>query len=202
MKIEVTLTRAHKIIERLNEDAGVLAQKIQSLGYIRAKPTTSGLFDKAATQLTELQASRSMCDELIVLVADIKIALAKANVAFGVSAKLTEVDMLNRMLSVSKFLSTPETNSITLDDVQVTQARVAALQEKKELTPIDQQYLNAAEMQKIIQVGVAYEAIQEGNATLKKKIRRLTDEISDLNRNKITIEISEDLAKAVGLMES
>jgi hypothetical protein len=190
----LTLTRWHKVAERLardysesvSESRSTLSQTVIS-AYLGAEQEEF-LQNQAQSAITNMERAFRIQDA----VAHIRHLVGDANVHEGVSAKLAEFDKLNRRV---KTLS-EVVESQSSDMVSVTQLRNI---------PKDYVADGANYDSKRPKIKVRMLAAQELErlagqlVSARKAAYALSDEVSDLNKAKLSIELEAEVADAAGL---
>ena len=190
----LTLTRWHKVAERLARDYGesvsecrsTLSQTLVS-AYLGAEQEQF-LQNQTQSALANLERAFRIQDA----VAHIRHLVGDANVREGVSAKLAEFDKLNRR--VKTLAEVVESQST--DMVSVTQ-----------LSSIPKDYVadGASYDSKRPKIKVRMLSMQELEllddqlSNTRKAAYALSDEVSDLNKAKLSIELETEVASAAGL---
>lgn len=204
MQVSNTLTRWHKVVERINASIQEKELAIQYLG-LSNKTSTVENFDLVVKNVNvDLQKAESLFSErmaLAELAFTIRSKLAHANVDHGVSNLLCEIEMLRKSIAAmgvfvapgNTFEQTQEIVARKVDSLNKTMNSTAtnafdiAHREKNETLRFS---IITDEMKK------TYEnKIQEA----KMRIIALNDKLSDVNATKLSIEVDKDVAKMVGL---
>jgi len=190
----LTLTRWHKVAERLAREYGEAVSESRSTLTQTAISAYLGEEQEEFLQ-TQTQTALSNLDRAFRIqdaVAHVRHLVGDANVREGVSAKLAEFDKLNRRV---KALS-EVVESQSSDMVSVTQ-----------LCSIPKDYVadGASYDSKRPRIKVrmldsqALEQLAEQLSNARKAAYALSDEVSDLNKAKLSIELETEVASAAGL---
>ena len=190
----LTLTRWHKVAERLARDYG---ESVSESRQTLTQTTVSAylgdeqkLFLQTQTQnaLKNLERAFRIQDA----VAHIRHLVGEANVREGVSAKLAEFDKLNRRV---KTLS-EVVDSQSTDMVSVTQLRNIP----KDYVADGANYDSKRPKIKVRMLGMKeLETLAEQLSSARKAAYTLSDDVSDLNKAKLSIELETEVASAAGL---
>jgi hypothetical protein len=190
MKESLTLTRWHKVIERLNSAANELIAKAeqQLLGMtidISAKAAIPG-------SVVELRSQRGMqmleeADLLLKDVSAIRVALSEANTKVGITGKLAMMDVAARQAKMWKTFSQN-------DDTKMSYEMFALIDPASQRTGYGQGVYRIAVLSE-----AEVDAAQVKYEMYKRQATVLSDEIADANREKLTIDISEISKKVSGV---
>ena len=190
----LTLTRWHKVAERLARDYGESVSESRST---LTQTVVSAYLGEEQEQFLQTQTQNALGNlerafRIQDAVAHIRHLVGDANVREGVAAKLAEFDKLNRRVKTL----TEVVDSHSTDMVSVTQLRSipkdyvadgAGYDSKR--PKIKVRMLDMPELERL--------ASQLGAA--RKAAYALSDEVSDLNKAKLSIELETDVASAAGL---
>ncbi len=190
----LTLTRWHKVAERLARDFGesvsesrsTLSQTVISayLGHEQEQY----LLTQAQTALANLERAFRIQDA----VAHIRHLVGDANVREGVSAKLAEFDKLNRRVkTLAEVVASQST-----DMVAVTQLRSIP----KDYVADGASYDSKRPRIKVRMLGVPeLEQLTDQLINARKAAYAMSDAVSDLNKARLSIELETEVASAAGL---
>ena len=183
--ISVTLTRAHKIAERLKARAGeLMAEALEAAGavHLMGVPGEAHLqrLEGQGARVLELSAQAQRYQNAL---ATVRALIGHANDVRGINAKLAQLEVTNKL--VAHFKSVFEaTKSATLE-----------LAELKTYTPISTQasyglhvnVLNAEDRAKVqtLLTQHQHEAV------------KLSDDIAEANAARVSIELEDDIATVV-----
>lgn len=190
----VSLTRWHKVAERLaraygelTESARVALVDTKVTGYL-GETQVQRLQEQTAEQLEALRRAFRLQDALV----GIRRAIGEANARTGINAELAEHDALSRR---QRFLE-------TLLEAQTSQ--MVALGELDKLPapklPEHSYHVDQVATLPVRTLDVPAEAALRREAEeLRARVYALADRINDLNRERLTLELSEEAAQAAGL---
>ena len=190
----LTLTRWHKVAERLAREYGESVSESRStltqtaISAYLGEEQEEFLQTQTQTALTNLDRAFRIQDA----VAHVRHLVGDANVREGVSAKLAEFDKLNRRV---KALS-EVVESQSSDMVSVTQLRSIP----KDYVADGASYDSKRPRIKVRMLDTqALERLADQLSNARKAAYALSDEVSDLNKAKLSIELESEVASAAGL---
>jgi hypothetical protein len=190
----LTLTRWHKVAERLAREYGESVSESRStltqtaISAYLGEEQEEFLQTQTQTALTNLDRAFRIQDA----VAHVRHLVGDANVREGVSAKLAEFDKLNRRV---KALS-EVVESQSSDMVSVTQLRSIP----KDYVADGASYDSKRPRIKVRMLDTqALERLADQLSNARKAAYALSDEVSDLNKAKLSIELETEVASAAGL---
>jgi hypothetical protein len=190
----LTLTRWHKVAERLAREYGEAVSESRStltqtaISAYLGEEQEEFLQTQTQTALTNLDRAFRIQDA----VAHVRHLVGDANVREGVSAKLAEFDKLNRRV---KALS-EVVESQSSDMVSVTQLRSIP----KDYVADGASYDSKRPRIKVRMLDTqALERLADQLSNARKAAYALSDEVSDLNKAKLSIELETEVASAAGL---
>jgi len=194
-QITNTLTRWHKIAERVLEQERRVMQDINTALTathrldVDAFEVRRPVFESAARD-----AATGKLDLLVALQAarfQIKTALGRANVEFGVSALLTDMKRVSEERDVIQSVYDTSIHSISASDFE-------KLIERKKADDAAQRTALAAQRVSFVPADIQ-KALKERVDASVRQLNALADKLADSNASKITIDIDETVATAVGL---
>ena len=190
----LTLTRWHKVAERLARDYG---ESVSGSRSTLTQTTVSAYLGEEQEQFLQTQTLTALANldrafRIQDAVAHIRHLVGDANVREGVSAKLAEFDKLNRRV---KALS-EVVESQSSDMVSVTQLRSIP----KDYVADGSNYDSNRPKIKVRMLDLqALEQLSGQLGSARKAAYALSDEVSDLNKAKLSIELETEVASAAGL---
>jgi plasmid replication initiation protein len=190
----LTLTRWHKVAERLSRDYG---ESVSESRTALTHTTVSAYLGEEQEQFLQTQTQNALANlerafRLQDAVAHIRQLVGDANVREGVSAKLAEFDKLNRRV---KTLS-EVVDSQSSDMVSVTQLRSIP----KDYVADGANYDSKRPKIKVRMLDMqALELLADRLSSARKAAYALSDEVSDLNKAKLSIDLETEVASAAGL---
>ena len=190
----LTLTRWHKVAERLARDYG---ESISESRSTLSQTAISAYLGEEQEQFLQAQTQNALGNlerafRIQDAVAHIRHLVGNANVHEGVAAKLAEFDKLNRRV---KTLS-EVVDSQSTDMVSVTQLRSIP----KDYVADGANYDSKRPKIKVRMLGMQdLEKLASQLDATRKAAYALSDEVSDLNKAKLSIELETDVASAAGL---
>ena len=190
----LTLTRWHKVAERLARDYG---ESVSESRTTLTHTTVSAYLGEEQEQFLQTQTQNALANlerafRVQDAVAQIRQMVGDANVREGVSAKLANFDKLNRRVKTlsevvesqsSDMVSVTQLRSIPKDYV-TDGANYDSKRPKIKVRMLDMQML---------------ERLSDQLINARKAAYALSDEVSDLNKAKLSIELETEVASAAGL---
>lgn len=188
----VTLNRAHKVVERLKAELS----RLQTLIGEKTSPVNVNL-PLPSSQADRLEAdSDSFMQDynkymtLLLDAEQAKVAIAKSNHELNANALLAEMDSLNKELVLIKSISSKAEYARNLPTV-----REACLMDP------GQDRMGRSAMAQVTRVSQAQTEWAEKRAEeIQKQIHKKADSLADLNREKVTLTLSELGADVAGLV--
>jgi hypothetical protein len=188
------LTRWHKVAERLSRAYGELTQaahrflaETKVTGYL-GEQQVERLQAQGAEQLEALQRAFRLQEEQV----GVRRAIGEANARTGINAELAEHDALARRLKfLEALLAAQSSQMVGLDEL-----------EKLPGPQLPQgQFFSESDRTLAVQtLAPAAEAdLRQEVEALRARVYALADRINDLNRERLTLELSEDAARVAGL---
>ena len=190
----LTLTRWHKVAERLARDYG---ESVSESRTTLTHTTVSAYLGEEQEQFLQTQTQNALANlerafRVQDAVAQIRQMVGDANVREGVSAKLANFDKLNRRVKTlsevvesqsSDMVSVTQLRSIPKDYV-ADGANYDSKRPKIKVRMLDMQML---------------ERLSDQLINARKAAYALSDEVSDLNKAKLSIDLESEVASAAGL---
>ena len=195
MKFTLTLTRWHKVAERIN--AALRLREERSLAALTATTISpwnkEGIEEKARGIAGQARSDIALVEVATAAVAGIRAALAGRNVHLGISARLAEAEAANRRARLYRELVDKQrADMVRPEDVRHVPAVVGT---EESLWP--------RRSGSAITLAIADKAlIDELRAKLARDQARahvLLDAIADANREKLELELADDLLEIAGL---
>lgn len=184
----VSLSRAHKLVERLTRQIDVNETRILGLsGTVRVQiPEQAEKAEINLKQLIELSGkNQALYDDLLSL----RTEIAKANEKAGIGVLLAEHKVTLRKLNALKLLNEKvrsASDAIEAKDVQSYFSRPAdTFSRGADVRVVGSDYASAIEKEEI---------------TIRLNLERISDEINDLNaKMKVAIKVSDEGREVIGL---
>lgn len=196
MKHSLTLTRWHKVAERIGSALKEReARTVSALTSTTISPwNKEGVEEKAASIAARAKADVALFEAGTAAIAAIRSALAGKNAELGISARLAEVEALNRRVALYRAI---------LDKQSVDMVSAAHAREVPVLAVADTESGWGRREPPRITLQIADAALL---AELASRLARdqarahgLLDEIADLNRNKLELDLDTELEEIAGL---
>lgn len=196
MKYSLTLSRWHKVAERLN--AGSKERETRALTALTA--TTVSPWNKEGVEAKAVEIAEQAKSDLAVIeaattaVARIRAALALRNVELGISERLAQADAANRRTRLYREL---------LDKQGMDMVKPADMRHVPATVATDETYSFSRRAGSVITLAIADKTmLDELRAKLAREQARahvLLDEVADANREKLELELEKDLSEIAGL---
>jgi hypothetical protein len=196
MKHSLTLSRWHKVAERLN--AGAKERESRALTALTATTISpwnkEGVEAKAVEIAQQANADLAVIEAATAAVARIRSALAHRNVELGISGRLAEADAVNRRTRLYREL---------LDKQRVDMVNPADMRHVPATVAVDEPYSFGRRLGSAITLAIAGKTLLD---ELRVKLAReqarahvLLDEVADANREKLELELDQELSEIAGL---
>lgn len=196
MKYYLTLSRWHKVAERIN-----IALKEREASIKAAyTATTISPWNKDGVEEKAADIARRAADDLALVetglraVATIRTALALKNAALGIAARLAEAEAANRRAALYKAV---------IEGQKADMVRPAGMHALPELVgetePFGFGRRSALAVTLQTADGTFIESLRDRYARDQAHATGLLDEVADLNREKIEIDIAQDVLGIAGL---
>ena len=195
MKHALTLTRWHKVAERINaalkeRDARVVAAFTASTISPWNK---EGIEQKAVGIAERGKADLALVEQGSAAVAAIRSALARRNAELGIAARLAEVEAANRRIALYRAV---------LDKQNVDMVQPQHVRNVPAHVPEGELSWGRREASRItLQVADAVLLAELATKLAREQARShaLLDEIADLNREKLELDVASELHEIAGL---
>lgn len=196
MKHSLTLTRWHKVTERIG--AALKEREARTLSAFTGTTISpwnkEGMEEKAASIAARAKADVALFEAGTVAIAAIRSALGRANAELGISARLAEVEALNRRIALYRgILDKQSVDMVSAAHVREVPVHAVADTEagwgRREPPRITLQIADAAFLAELASRQARDQARAHG----------LLDEIADLNRSKLELDLSSELEEIAGL---
>jgi hypothetical protein len=195
MKHTLTLTRWHKVAERIN--AALKEREARTVAAFTATAISpwnkEGVEQKAAELGARGRSDLALFETGTAAVGRIRAALAVRNAETGIAGKLSEADAVNRRAALYRSVLEKQ----NADMVRPEDVRHVPL-----LAANDEPYAFARRASAITLAIADKALLEELRAKLVREQARshaLLDEIADLNREKLELELSDELTEIAGL---
>lgn len=189
----LSLSRWHKVAERLSRTYTELTNGVRNTynntqvsGYL-GEAQVSRLKESAESEAAKLQRAFQLQDALI----HIRQAVGDANARTGVAKELAEYDALTRRHKLlDGILSAQSSEMIGFDELPQLPRHLVS----------EDRYDRSRASARVRMLNPAKEsALRKESVALLARVYALADRISDLNRERVTLELPEDIAQAAGL---
>ena len=196
MQYTLTLSRWHKVAERIN--AALKQRETELKAALTA--TTISAWNKEGVEEKAAEIARRAAGDLALIevgtraVAQIRAALAIRNAELGVSAKLAEAEAANRAAAVYRaVIEGQKADMVRPESVRALSAMLAEADTfgfgRRSAAVVTLQIANAE----------LVESLREKLAREQARATRLLDEVADLNREKLEIDVPNEVVEIAGL---
>ncbi|MBI2970331.1 MAG: hypothetical protein HYY36_06270 [Gammaproteobacteria bacterium] len=197
MKYTLTLSRWHKVAERINAalkdseanvKAAFTATTISPWNKAEIEDKTATIARRGAEDLARFEAGAQA-------VATIRAVLARRNAELGISDRLAEADAANRRAALYKaVLAGQKVDMVRPENVRALPAELIG---ETETWGLGRRTALAVTLQ--VADTELIESLREKLAREQGRATRLLDEVADLNREKIEIDVAEEVLEIAGL---
>jgi hypothetical protein len=195
MKHALTLTRWHKVAERIG--AALKEREARAAGALTATTISpwnkEGIEEKASSIAARAKADVALFEAGTAAIAAIRSALGGRNAELGISARLAEVEALNRRIALYRAI---------LDKQSVDMVSPAHVREVPVHAVADTESWGRREPPRItLQIADAALLAELASKLAREQARAhaLLDEIADLNRSKLELDMAAELEEIAGL---
>ncbi len=190
-KLTVSLTRAHKIADRIGAEMNT-AKTQTTTTNAQARMSTAPTKEQAAVLRDAAAAALAAANRFVALARaqqGIREVIAQANVAAGVSAILAKIEANKKVIAMYAAMASAY-------EVSADQVHVDALEDY-----VWSQSTNAYSpgVQVTAMTRNAVADINAAKQELERENMSLNDQLPDLNARSVSIEIADDLAYSLGL---
>jgi hypothetical protein len=195
MKFTLTLTRWHKVAERIN--AALKVREERSLAALTATTMSpwnkEGIEEKARDIAGQARADLALIEVATAAIAGIRAALATRNTYLGISARLAEAEAANRRAKLYReLIDKQRADMVRPEDMRHVPATVGADE------PFWPRRSGSA-----VTLAIADKALLD---ELRTKLAReqarshaLLDAVADANRDKLELDLADELLEIAGL---
>lgn len=188
--ITLTLSRLHKVIDRVKEAVAEKVSKIEESAGLETVSVVAPIqFNRLrAAGLNAYQAAAD-AEKLLLLQAQLRAKVSEVNEQTGISALLARQDAIARALKIKKGLL-PSEAAISLE---AAMEQAEALQAKER--PVDY----GLRLRVTLLPAVSLEYLQEEVRRLQAELYAIGDKVAALNSTQVEIQLSRELAEKFGL---
>lgn len=198
-KHNLTLTRWHKVAERINAEIKRLEGELRQIQERCAFDVQNKIAvrEKVEDARTKMLCHLAFIQKLLGSVALIRTELAKANAKLGVSEHLAKMETANRELVIlCNFVQNEESRRTSLDEFMQMESP------KADDTTMSALRLRTSSATPVIALAAnELDALSQAIASKRRQLHALTDQIADLNRSLISITLDEKVAEVAGLIK-
>ena len=197
MKYALTLSRWHKVVERMNT-----ALKQREANVKKAfTATTVSPWNKEGIEEKAASIARRAADDLALIetgaraVAQIRAALAIRNAEIGIAARLAEAEAANRAAALYKsVIEGQDTDMVRPESVRGLPVALVG-----DTDPIGFGRRTGPTVMLQTADAALVESLREKLAREQARATRLLDEVADLNREKLEIDVPREVLEIAGL---
>jgi hypothetical protein len=187
------LSRWHKVAERLARNYTELTQAVRNTltntqvsGFL-GEAQVGRLQELASNQMASLDKAFQVQDALAI----IRQAIGDANARVGVSKDLADYDALSRRQKLLETILAAQTSElVSFEELP---------QLPKQIVAEDRYDRSKGAVRVRMLEGDALATLKGEAESLRGKVYGLADRISDLNRERLTIDLTEEIAQVAGL---
>lgn len=181
--VNITLTRAHKIAERLKTQANQLLQEaVTAASAATVSGTSVSQVDRLRTRGETVSPTLAEAQRYLMANAAVRAVISRENETRGISAKLARLDAVNKMLATSKSV------------LEAAQRGTLMLHELSEYKPLSNEGLAYGGLSVNVVNEQTLEAVKASVASLQREAVLLADEIAEANAARVSFELDDDLA--------
>lgn len=191
----LTLNRWHKVVDRLNqavtEATSIAQKKIMGTSFNVLTKQANRVEDVARLRQEGLDALHR-AEMLLLDIAAIRSAIGAANVQHEITQKLAQVEISNRIFNLYKIFENANDGKIDFSVFWTVQP----------VTEATGRLVGNANSYNIKVLGDSdLEALKAKADYYKKNLSGISDEVADLNRMKLSVDISEAAVEAAALSD-
>ena len=185
---QVTLSRTHKISERLKARATEFFKEAVSLGQIAREMGNSG--DGQVQRLTEQGQTALVlsgkAERYSRVTAEVRAVIGRENETRGINALLARLDAVNRILAHKKEM---------LEHSKAVGLSLAELLAFKPLVSMDSRFSSGVQV-KVLDADARVE-LEQSVTALQREAFQLADHIAEANAARLTLTLDDDIAAEV-----
>lgn len=190
VQINVTLSRLHKVIDRLKEAIAEQTAKVNAVAAATIT-TSSALVSLERLRLSGVAAVEASAEVelLLALQANLRQLVSATNEKTGISDVMAKQDALTRLLAVKKSLLQVE-SKVSLDEAAAQLQAYQASPSREYSSSIPVNVLSVE----------ALAAVKEDVRRIQKELYALSDKLAALNATQVPLELPQHLAEKFGLV--
>lgn len=191
-KHSLTLTRWHKVVERLRDEVKRKEAEIEALEeqtVIDIHVGTHAMKERILKAGMAQRVAFNECLQLMASITKVRCEMAKQNAKLGVTDRLTKVEQINKEIALAqKIIDRNARKTITISDIDFIQGAADA----------NSSHSLFRKSVKALQ-GDHESEINELVTEKRRQSHGLTDEIADINRSLLTVELDDYCTSVAGL---
>jgi hypothetical protein len=196
MNHSLTLTRWHKVAERIN--AAIKEREMRSTAAFTSTTISpwnkEGVEHKAAEIAARARTDLALVEQAVAAIAAIRSALARRNAELGIAQRLAEVEAANRRIALYRAVLDKQ----AVDMVRPEHMRHVPVHALADNEPAWGRREAARLTLQIADAGLLAELASK-LAREQARAHALLDEIADLNREKLELDLAPELQEIAGL---
>lgn len=189
--INVSLTRAHKLVERVTREIGTVQHQILKL-LVPVNVNVESDTSQVTVRLAKISAAEKLADSLYEVLESIRKKVAEKNSSSGIYTLLAEKAVLVKkqqdLENIARYVASHNrADVISANDAQSYWARI---QTSENLKSFSVKVIDDAEL----------DVYQEKVKNIVSQLDVISDAINDKNAStKVSFELNEEIAKLIGL---
>lgn len=197
MKYTLTLSRWHKVVERINAALKERESNVKkTFTAITISPwNKEGIEEKVTAIARRAAEDLALIETGVRAVAQVRAALAIRNSELGIAARLAEAEAANR--SAALYKSVIEGQDADMVRPESVRGLPVALVGENDSLGFGRRASSTVTLQTADATFV--ESLREKLAREQARATRLLDEVADLNRDKLEIDVSQEILQIAGL---
>lgn len=186
---ELSISRWHTVVRRLNEEKNQKQERLENMSSTKQVGLIKGMTIEPGPTIEDISKLIADIEDITIFVCAIKTAINKANADVGISAHLVDADGISSMMRVlddTISRAEQEVNAMTYKQVKDVLLNMTTDKESV-MVRVVVKPLNQADLDKLQEIADSY------------KIRRdkLMDDVSDLNKQMIALNVPAAFGKFV-----
>ena len=186
--LQITLSRTHKISERLKARATEFFKEALTLGQVARESGSSG--ESHVQRLTE-QGQKALAlsekaERYSRITAEVRAVIGRENETRGINALLARLDAVNRILAHKKELL-EQAKSAGIAPAELLTFKPLAVSESRFNSGIQVKVLDDA----------AQQVLEQSVAALQREAFQLADQVAEANAARLTLTLDDDIAAEV-----
>ncbi len=188
-RIEISLSRAHKIAERLKTQAADLSKEALAQAQVThiAGITGDAHIQRLSAQGDKAMALSAKSERYLRVMADVRTVIARENEARGINALLARLDVVNRLVTQKKEL---------LEQAKSDGIEPSELASYKPLMGSEARSYSAGVAVNVLGQ-TRREVLEAALSQLQREAVQVSDRIAEANAARLALELDDDIAVEV-----